>query len=178
MFVNRFDGPRGSDLKKDLWHTVVATSVTRFGDKEPRACLFLVLKLMLIEFENRHFGQLCIKPTRGVPRWWSTMPRMALPFQSFHPWRYFHPWRRQRPAESRVLHGLAVLRSQQREIELRGEHRICRMSGTVFSFPDPEMFGLTRLSTCLPLASTFVVMLEIAGALEHVQLDAVATGHG
>ena len=72
--------------------------------------------------------------TRGVPRWWSTMPRMALPFQSFHPWRYFHPWRCQRPAESRVLHGLAVLRSQQREIELRGEHRICRMSGTVFSF--------------------------------------------
>lgn len=65
--MNRFDGPRGSDLKKDLWHTVVATSVTRFGDKEPRACLFLVLKLMLIEFENRHFGQLCIKPPGGCP---------------------------------------------------------------------------------------------------------------
>ena len=46
---------------------IVATSVTRFGDKEPRACLFLVLKLMLIEFENRHFGQLCIKPPGGCP---------------------------------------------------------------------------------------------------------------
>ena len=57
----------GSDLKKDLWHTVLQTSVTGLGDKELRACLSLVLKLMLIQFESRHFGQLCGKPPGGCP---------------------------------------------------------------------------------------------------------------